>query len=187
MLDDAIREHLDLKRRQGADPSEIAQLETEALGGGNDAKPELDDDAELVEVEKSAEVDVVAAEEPDQAEPELLIAEEPIAEEVGELEPEAGQPTEQFSPEEVEAAMRAEPIAEPEQALIAEPAADPEQIAQPEPELVETEVAPEVEVEAEESAAEARDELEETPDFLEETPEHDRLWFERKPPRDFDF
>lgn len=31
------------------------------------------------------------------------------------------------------------------------------------------------------------DVLSETPDFLEETPEHDRLWFEQKPPRDFDF
>ena len=31
------------------------------------------------------------------------------------------------------------------------------------------------------------DVLEETPDFLQETPEHDRLWFEQKPPRDFDF
>jgi len=31
------------------------------------------------------------------------------------------------------------------------------------------------------------DVLEETPDFLQETPEHDRLWFEQKPPKDFDF
>lgn len=31
------------------------------------------------------------------------------------------------------------------------------------------------------------DVLEETPDFLSETPDHDRLWFEQKPPRDFDF
>jgi hypothetical protein len=31
------------------------------------------------------------------------------------------------------------------------------------------------------------DVLEETPDFLEETPEDDRLWFEQKPPKDFDF
>jgi hypothetical protein len=31
------------------------------------------------------------------------------------------------------------------------------------------------------------DVLEETPDFLQETPEHDRLWFEQKAPRDFDF
>ena len=29
--------------------------------------------------------------------------------------------------------------------------------------------------------------LEATPDFLEETPDHDRLWFEQKPPKDFDF
>ena len=32
LLDDAIREHLDLKRRRGADPSEIAREEAEALG-----------------------------------------------------------------------------------------------------------------------------------------------------------
>jgi ATP-dependent helicase/nuclease subunit A len=32
LLDDAIREHLDLKRRRGADPSEVARLEHEALG-----------------------------------------------------------------------------------------------------------------------------------------------------------
>jgi hypothetical protein len=31
------------------------------------------------------------------------------------------------------------------------------------------------------------DVLEETPDFLQDTPDHDRLWFEQKPPRDFDF
>jgi hypothetical protein len=34
---------------------------------------------------------------------------------------------------------------------------------------------------------EGEDVLEETPDFLQETPEHDRLWFEQRPPRDFDF
>jgi hypothetical protein len=34
---------------------------------------------------------------------------------------------------------------------------------------------------------EDEDVLEETPDFLQETPEHDRLWFEQKPPKDFDF
>ena len=32
LLDDAIREHLDLKRRRGADPAEVARLEQEALG-----------------------------------------------------------------------------------------------------------------------------------------------------------
>jgi hypothetical protein len=33
----------------------------------------------------------------------------------------------------------------------------------------------------------AEDVLDETPDFLQEAPEHDRLWFEQRPPRDFDF
>jgi hypothetical protein len=36
-------------------------------------------------------------------------------------------------------------------------------------------------------AGDQDDVLEETPDFLQETPEHDKLWFEQKPPRDFDF
>src|ERR1700759_1223317 len=32
ILDEAIREHLDLKRRRGADPTEVDRLEREALG-----------------------------------------------------------------------------------------------------------------------------------------------------------
>jgi hypothetical protein len=42
--------------------------------------------------------------------------------------------------------------------------------------------------EAEPDDEEAGEELlEGTPDFLQDTPDHDRLWFEQKPPRDFDF
>jgi hypothetical protein len=48
------------------------------------------------------------------------------------------------------------------------------------------------EADSEESARPAarkpdEDVLEETPDFLEEAPEDDQLWFEQKPPKDFDF
>src|SRR3954452_5882862 len=32
LLDDAIREHLELKRRHGADPDEVSRQEREALG-----------------------------------------------------------------------------------------------------------------------------------------------------------
>ena len=32
LLDQAIREHLELKRQHGADPGEVARLEREALG-----------------------------------------------------------------------------------------------------------------------------------------------------------
>jgi hypothetical protein len=56
-------------------------------------------------------------------------------------------------------------------------------------ELPESEVEPEEEPEAEEPPPARHDEdvLEETPDFLEEAPEDDQLWFEQKPPKDFDF
>jgi len=46
---------------------------------------------------------------------------------------------------------------------------------------------PAAEPEEDQETPEGEDLLEETPEFLEETPEHDRLWFEQKPPRDFDF
>ena len=53
----------------------------------------------------------------------------------------------------------------------------------------EDEPAAEDEPASEEPPAARKDEdvLEETPDFLEEAPEDDQLWFEQKPPKDFDF
>src|ERR687886_413813 len=52
LLDDAIREHLELKRRHGADPDEVARQENEALGETRRAEfarpegaPESDDRA----------------------------------------------------------------------------------------------------------------------------------------------
>jgi hypothetical protein len=90
---------------------------------------------------------------------------------------------------------------DPEPETMAEP--EPELTVEPEPELT---VEPEDEPDSEEyeepdsgeepaptaeseTAEPRRDEdvLEETPDFLEETPEDDQLWFEQKPPKDFDF
>ncbi len=60
----------------------------------------------------------------------------------------------------------------------------------PEPEPAAPEPDPDDDVlsadEADDDVAD-EDVLEETPEFLQETPEHDRLWFEQKPPRDFDF
>ncbi len=68
-----------------------------------------------------------------------------------------------------------------DQALEAPSEADEEAEFEAEPEPEETE--------AEEPPAGRPDEdvLEETPDFLEEAPEDDQLWFEQKPPKDFDF
>jgi hypothetical protein len=39
----------------------------------------------------------------------------------------------------------------------------------------------------ERGASKPEDVLEDTPDFLEDAPEDDELWFEQKPPKDFDF
>lgn len=44
-----------------------------------------------------------------------------------------------------------------------------------------------VQVQHADSDSTQEDVLEETPDFLQDTPEHDRLWFEQRPPKDFDF
>lgn len=44
-LDDAIREHLDLKRRRGADPGEVAAQERDALGAvRREPEPDLEPD-----------------------------------------------------------------------------------------------------------------------------------------------
>ncbi len=43
LLDDAIREHLELKRRRGADPSAVAREEREALAPVFPDEPEADD------------------------------------------------------------------------------------------------------------------------------------------------
>lgn len=56
-----------------------------------------------------------------------------------------------------------------------------------EPELAEPEDAEADDEEPEPAAPRHDDVLDETPDFLEEAPEDDQLWFEQKPPKDFDF
>ena len=161
LLDDAIREHLELKRQRGADLDEIARQEDEALGdprSGEFARPAaaepeaLEDESAALAPEEPVEEDLppeppappapaAAAPAPYDAE-EAWLEDEPV-------DPAAVQPTAAFAPPD----------------------------AEPEPEVVR----PDDEPGAEE------DVLEETPDFLQETPEHDRLWFEQKPPRDFDF
>lgn len=79
-----------------------------------------------------------------------------------------------------------EPEPEPE---IGESAAEPDEESESEEyEAPETAEEPEAAVESEPAPAHhEEDVLEETPDFLEETPEDDQLWFEQKPPKDFDF
>ena len=99
-------------------------------------------------------------------------------------------PTDESASEEVES----EHEFEPETAAAPEPEPAPEAATQSQPESEpDPDLATGEEVEEEDhDLAEAEffdqdDPLEGTPDFLEETPEHDRLWFEQKEPKDFDF
>jgi hypothetical protein len=67
-------------------------------------------------------------------------------------------------------------VEEEEEDAVFEPEPEPEREAEAEPEA-----------EEDQAARPDEDVLEETPDFLEEAPEDDQLWFEQKPPKDFDF
>jgi hypothetical protein len=168
LLDDAIREHLELKRRHGADPDEVSRQEREALGApvrGEFAKPAGDQPADEAEAPAADAPEEHAAEAaaPDE------IADVPEFDEPPEM---PGEP--EPEPAERPAARAPEPQpGDEEDPWLVEDLADPEPAPEPEPQPAEP--------------GEGEDVLEETPDFLQETPEHDRLWFEQKPPRDFDW
>jgi hypothetical protein len=178
ILDDAIREHLELKRRGGADPAEISRLEREAFGA-REAESAAPPAATAVEDVESA-AQVPPADEP-QAPPALEVEPAPADVEppAPEPEPEPPVPVPEPEPESLEPAaeQRPEPPEhdQPTRQFSAEELRDAVRPGDPAP--------------PPEPAGEPgdHDELEETPEFLQETPEHDRLWFEQKPPKDFDF
>ena len=179
LLDDAIREHLELKRRRGADPDEVARQEDEALGDPRSgefarpararrrrrrpsaAEPRPEPDAGAA---TSAEPRGPAADERGRAGPRTAPA-SPSRTSAHEPEPRAAP-----------AARDDEPVARGRARLERRRPADAPSsrrpTVEPEPEVVR----PDDEQDGDE------DVLEETPDFLQETPEHDRLWFEQKPP-----
>jgi hypothetical protein len=193
LLDEAIKEHLDLKRRRGADPEDVAREEREALGPAvREVRESMSDDAPSAEAgapgaDGTPEPAPAAAVAPVTEEPVHEAQEPPAAEEPAPPAPEDGesstdQATQVFDAEDLFAEENA-PVPDPEAPATDEgrPApADPDAV-RPDPE------APSPPAEGAAPAQEGEDVLEETPDFLQETPEHDRLWFEQKPPRDFDF
>jgi hypothetical protein len=233
ILDDAIREHLDLQRRRGADPTEVERAERDALGPvrrGPEAAPGSDPDS--VHDAESAEYEPEdhpsdsegfdralesEAYEPAPSEPATEIAREPQREPASDQDAESWS-YESSAPQPETAALppsRAEPpIAGPDDGLLAEPPAssagglaypetsDPEQAAPAQPpasppphpaggttgtETAEYDVEAALDSEPHREGAEGEDVLEETPEFLQDTPDHDRLWFEQRPPKDFDF
>lgn len=205
LLDDAIREHLELKKRRGADTAEVARQEQEAFGPPRrgdfepaaqgatavaEHEPALDEPATFAKADEE-QTTLHVVEEPVPAPPPVVAPEEPRSDHAAELQdepprphgdpaaelPHLDQPTEAFDAEAVRAATTPPPVAPPVPEV--EPEPEPEREPAPEP--------PAAARPAEDSGDGPDDVLEETPEFLQETPEHDRLWFEQRPPRDFDF
>jgi hypothetical protein len=222
LLDEAIREHLDLKRRRGADPTEVERAEREALGPVRRAPGPAPTD---VEVQDPRAEGGFAYDHEDEAwddAPELTDA--PAAaggpsrrEPVG-LEPDFGEDSlHDYEPEPSPEPKRSRlsrifgrPEAETEfddeeelDSLPPEPRGRAGRAyEEPEPHPVTPEPHPaggdqigdhtveyhmDEGVEPEPAPTKDEDVLEETPEFLQDTPDHDRLWFEQRPPRDFDF
>jgi hypothetical protein len=147
LLDDAIREHLELKRKHGANPEDVARQEQEALGQG--PRNEF------------AQPEAPAAPPEPEPEPPAAVAAEPPVDELPEGEP----------------GIQEEPPAAEAPGYDEDPWLDEDR----------DEVPAEEALQQPQQRTGDEDVLEETPEFLQETPEHDRLWFEQKPPRDFDW
>jgi hypothetical protein len=174
LLDDAIREHLEFKRLRGADPSEVAREEQEALGAvhrgqdfGPDSSPDPHTDGSVRAGGDARGEDHSPA-----------VATSPAS---GNLT-HAGQETAELDMRTVMAAGGVAGEDMPGDSLEWEIASH----ASDEP-PGETHEADESTGTSSTSAEEVEDVLEETPDFLRETPDQERLWFEQQPPRDFDF
>jgi hypothetical protein len=211
LLDDAIREHLELKRRHGADLEEVARQENEALGESRRAefaRPEGAEPADApVSAEPAAEAEAAAEPDEDFPVPEFDAGREPVAEPEdvappADLAAPPAPPARDDTPDDRAAPPDdlAAPTAEYQVEDVAPPAAEPFDVETDAPARPSEAGDPWLEEERDEVPADEaldhprgadeeadEDVLEETPDFLQETPEHDRLWFEQRPPRDFDW
>jgi hypothetical protein len=187
LLDDAIREHLELKRRRGADPEEVAREQREALdaaAGRKAAVAAAGEGTPAVAASGDTAADPVA-----EADHHASTANDPS----GDGTP--VQPASAGADETAELDMSSvlgegdDAESEGAQPAEAEAGAQPHLSTRPVPAHPTEEDSLEWEVtgEAAEDEEQEEDVLEETPDFLRDTPEQDRLWFEQQPPRDFDF
>jgi hypothetical protein len=181
LLDDAIREHLELKRLRGADPGLVSREESEVFGPVRGQDPETGD-GETAAQQPFANEDAPRS----GSDPTEPAGFSNVGQETAEidmrtvLEDDPGSDT---SP--------AGPVAGAPVAARPRSGDSPEEQRTGEDSL-EWEMPGEDAAEGDPSAGESQgapveDVLEETPDFLRDTPEQERLWFEQRPPRDFDF
>ncbi len=209
LLDDAIREHLELKRLRGADPGEVAREQREALDPvprrGEEQPHEDDllvDDHAASRDAQSVSEDVQGASGYAQSASEEVPGARPDSGDVGS----AAFSREPHPSTDGEDPASEEPASEEPRGAPAARDADFSNVGQETAELDmrtvldETHGAPGAggtsdaggvagsgQAVGEPPAEGAEDVLEETPDFLRDTPEQERLWFEQRPPRDFDF
>ena len=205
LLDEAIREHLDLKRRRGADPAEVERAEREALGPvrrNRDQATVSDPDAEAAVAESAhdepgepMDVDDAGGPTPDAYDHEQETDGAPAHGQDDEWTHDDDRtrvippPTERAVPP-LELADDDEPFAEDEplaEDVPPEAASAAPHVGRHGGETTEYIVEDALAAEGGDQEDEDEDMLEETPEFLQDTPDHDRLWFEQRPPRDFDF
>jgi hypothetical protein len=183
LLDDAIREHLKLKQEHGADPNEIAQQEHEALGGSvTEATHSLPAEASSTSAGGQSGVPHDATEDATFSVPHDAHPTHEHRIEDRELEDTAQQAAQRYDEPTSTSRAGKEPV---DRRLGTENTArtlDDQSVSWYEDE-------DRAAIERSQAALDedTGDVLGKTPDFLQETPEHDRLWFEQKPPRDFDF
>jgi hypothetical protein len=183
LLDDAIREHLELKRLGGADPGEVAREEQDALGPvrrDGDAT-EVAEGSPAVEASSDTSRSFFTDGEPtsatDSSPGQETVEINMEAELVGENDSELATPP---------PAERAAPVAHPAHTRgTTEDSLEWEVPGEPSDPLTKG-AEPDADTDGEDGEH-VEDVLEETPDFLRDTPEQERLWFEQRPPRDFDF
>ncbi|HEX4484149.1 MAG TPA: hypothetical protein VH081_10210 [Solirubrobacteraceae bacterium] len=196
LLDDAIREHLELKRRRGADAGEVAREQHEALDPvprEPDALAATDAPIEGAEAHEAPEAGVMAAGVPEDMPDDLAdaaVVETPAAAVSGEtveLDMRTVLGAEEDELDGANGGAAAAPLGEEAGAAAPGDAAGVA-AGQADEDSLEWEMPAEA---AHDAALEQQqpdeDVLEETPEFLRDTPEQERLWFEQRPPRDFDF
>lgn len=187
MLDDAIREHLELKRLRGADPGDVAREEHDALGPVRREGEVEHSGAEDAETKRSMDTDGSFFPDPEPSSPSSNAGQETIEinmEEELAADAEVGGTRQGKRPE------RAAPVAHPAHTQAATEESLEWEVPggrSEKPDAVEEEGEGARVADKDATGEHVEDVLEETPDFLRDTPEQERLWFEQRPPRDFDF
>jgi hypothetical protein len=165
---EAVEQDAEFVQEERGEPSAAEHSTEERHAIAEQPTEHYDIEEELSVSGPSREEATAAGSAPDDEEEDDFFNEQRLSDELDQaLEaPREPEPEEELAPADE---LAADEKPEPEEELA------PEEDSEPEPE------------EEQPPPGREDDVLEGTPDFLEETPEDDELWFEQKPPKDFDF